>query len=890
MDFVIPTAIIVGGAMKNFDLLETKSTRRKFLQSASLFVAGGTLVGCSSDDSSGLVLNGALAREDYTPPMPDETNAKWIYPYCTMGCGGPCLNGILVKDGVILRHGTDTNNPDDPNYLQFRTCVKGRSLAKGYYGADRLRYPMKRKSWTPGNPNGQLRGKDEWERITWDQAYDYIKTELLRLVNTYGANSIATPRSRSNSLNALATKLGIPAPFAPNAFTSEGTQPMVMQCILGEKNIHTNNSDRMQFYKTKLLVLFGFNPAWSCNHQINQSMQKAKESGAKIIVIDPMYTHSSAALADQWIPIRPGTDSAFLTAVAHYMYTNNLHNQAFLDKYTVGFDSAHMPADAPAGAESYVDYLTGTRDGIVKDAAWATKICGVPVDVIERFAAEVATTSPAIWQASTSPCRTADGEQFPHAFFTVSWMTGNVGKEGAGTFHNYGRLYASSSKYPIGTARASRNVKAAGAKPCHHEEFYDAILTGEYTSGYDSATQTPIKTNCNIKGIWSVAGSAKGCFINQFRGVHNGLKAIRTLEFIVANDIFMTPVAQIADIILPDTSHWERGNQFHTSYKPDSMFYSEKVSEAFFEARNGAIVDYDLSVLFDAPIAKPDMQASFVNALYNTKITDTDGVQRPLVTFTQADLDSFGTYGEGKTPRHGLVTLEELRNRGMYTPPRKSGDAYDYIAYKDYIDDPVANPLDTPSGKMEIYSVTLAKTVESFAFNKKDPLPKYMPMQLGYESTFVNNDINDAKGPYPFQLFNFRRVNSGHTTMYSVKNLRNVMPHNIYIHTDDAAAKGIAQNDIVLVSTEHGKMIIRAYVSERIVPGVVALGEGAWFDFREENGELIDINGSVNVLSANLPNTTNVPYSNRVQIEKYTGSLTPEMWTQIVPVKEEGAK
>lgn len=866
----------------NFLLKNLGLSRRRFLQTVGL-LSVSPLAACSKANSTEDFIYGGDST-DYYPPVADETGAKWVHPYCTFGCGGPCLNNVLVKDGVLLRHGTDDFKKDDPNYIPYKTCVKGRSLRVGYYAADRLRYPMKRKNWNPGggeNSNGSLRGQDQWERISWEQAYEYITSEITRIKDAYGIKSIATPRCNSNFLKQLG------GAFVPNAFTSEGTQPMVMQCVLGEKQIHTANSDRLQFRKSKLLIMFGFNPAWSCNNNINMTLQDIKNHGVKIIVIDPMFTHSSAVLADQWIPIRPATDTAFLLGAAYYMIENNLHNQDFLNKYTVGFDKDHMPSGAAADAENFKDYILGTYDSVPKTPEWASKICGVPAEVIKEFAREAALTSPAIWYASTSNCRTHAGEQFTHAFFTVGWMTGNVGKEGAGVFHNYGRMYLQSSKYAIGTTALSRDVAAAGSKPCHHEEFYDAILTGKYTSGYNTETQEPVLSDCNIKMVYSIAAGSKGDFINQFRGVHKGLKALRSLEFIVTNDIFMSPLAQHADIVLPDTSHWERGPQFHVSYKPDVRFYSEQVSEPFFEAKNGAVVEVELAKKFGIDLPEVDMNKSFFDSLYNTKIVDEFGEQKPLVSFSEEDLASFGDYAQGKVPQHGEVSLLELKVNGMYTPKRYDNDAYDFIAYKSFIDNPEGSPLPTESGKMEIYCSKLANTVESYGFTKKDPLPKYFPIEYGYEATFKDNNIDGEKGDYPFQIFNFRRVNAGHSTLYNISALKEVMPHNIYINKADADSKGIAQNDIVLVSSQAGKLIIRAYVTERIAPGVVAMGEGAWFNMQEENGELIDIGGCVNTLSDSLPSGTNVPYNNIVNIEKYTGSLNPDVWEPIIPVSEE---
>ena len=193
----------------------------------------------------------------------------------------------------------------------------------------------------------------------------------------------------------------------------------------------TANNDRMRMRKAKLIVMWGVNSAVSSNGSPTYYYLQAKKAGAKFIFIDPLYNDTAMALADEWIPIRPGTDTTMLLGMAYHMIVNNLHDQAFLDKYCVGFDADHLPEGVDP-KENFKDYVLGTYDGQPKTPEWASKYCGVPPQKIRDLAQELATTHPAQIVTAGAPARINNGECLPHAMLTVAWMSGNTGYIGAG--------------------------------------------------------------------------------------------------------------------------------------------------------------------------------------------------------------------------------------------------------------------------------------------------------------------------------------------------------------------------------------------------------------------------------------------------------------------------
>src|SRR5690554_3758930 len=160
------------------------SMDRRTLLKWSAAVAGGLAVG-----SRGFGLVRAESSRAAARSAQGE-QGEWITAACWHNCGGRCLNKALVREGVVIRQKTDDTHPDSPDFPQQRGCARGRSQRKQVFGADRLKYPMKRKHWEPGGGRRELRGRDEWVRISWDEALDLVAGELKRIKETYGNKSI----------------------------------------------------------------------------------------------------------------------------------------------------------------------------------------------------------------------------------------------------------------------------------------------------------------------------------------------------------------------------------------------------------------------------------------------------------------------------------------------------------------------------------------------------------------------------------------------------------------------------------------------------------------------------------------------------------------------------
>lgn len=840
-------------------VLNTEISRRNFLKASAVATASLGLTGCGN--SLKKVTTSELTEED----------AKWVTAACWHNCGGRCLNKVLVKDGVVIRQKTDDTHPDSPDFPQQRACARGRSQRMQVFGPDRLRYPMKRKNWRPGDGGKrELRGIDEWERISWDEALDLVAAELKRIKETYGNKAILARNSAPllNAYGGCMTYWGC---------TSDGAWPKPQEFMNGGRSRGSN--DRLDLRNSKLIVLWGSNPIWSSAGNPTYNFKQAKEAGAKIIMVDPFYNDTAQVLADQWIPVRPSTDTALLLGMAYYMITNNLHDQEFLDKYCVGFDADHMPEGADP-KENFKDYVLGTYDGVPKTPEWASKHCGTDPDLIRSFAHEVAVTKPMTFSSSSAAARTYLGEQFCQAFLTVGWMTGNVGKPGAmvcsNNRHNTQSYGGPSLVRAGGTGSPSvpnplfMQPGFPGPDPFDTDwhgivwdEVWDAVITGEYTAGIRG------KQPCDIRMIWSIG---VGNELNQSTGLMKGIEAFRKVEFVVTSAHFLTTTAKYSDIVLPATTEWERLGGFLTG-NPEMIIHYRKVTEPLYEAKDDLWMHLEIGkrLGFDPKELDPlSEEQKLFNQIAGATVIKEDGSgYEPLVTITAQDIAELGVEG---TPQQGRIGYKEFVERGIYQVPRSPGDNYGYIDYKDFIDDPVNNPLNTESGKFQIHSQKLADTIAAYGWNKIAPIAKYQYVNEGYEDTFEDFE-KQIKGEYPLQLTTIHYPRRSHSSLDNVPWLREAFENRLIMHPSDAKVRGITKNDIVKITSKHGSVIRPVYLTERIMPGTLTLGQGTWAELDEETG--ICKAGATNVLNGGNPTGQGVQAYNtcKVQVEKYEGPL-----------------
>jgi anaerobic dimethyl sulfoxide reductase subunit A len=856
-------------------LSDTIMSRRSFMKWSA--VLGGTVV-----LAGGVATGLKVAQVSADTPAKE---GKWIPAACWGNCGGRCLNVAYVEDGVVTRQKTDDTHPDSPDYPQQRGCARGRSQRQRVYGADRLKYPMKRAHWQPGGGDKSLRGKDTWVRISWDEALDIVVSEYKRITAKYGAGSVLW------GTNAIAAAGGYINSWGS---TSSGTWAATGPAIIGAYDSAGN--DRLELRKSKLIVMWSTDPITSSGGNPCYNYLQAKKAGAKYIFVDPYYNNSAQVLADEWIPIRPGTDTAMLLAMGYVLITEDdpknkpLIDWDFMKRCTIGFDKTSLPEGADP-EENYKDYVLGLdasgkpapaghKNYPAKTPEWASEICGVPPEKIRSFAIECAQTTPVAFMESDASARINDAQTMGQAFMAIAAMIGSIGISGGGTGRTRHGTAGNVGPNLI-TAGAANTVNKAATNPIktniNNNEIWDAILNGEYTEALNKRTKVNIQFMYNTKGsrLQTTVGQAKG------------IQAYRKVEFVLTQDFHLTSSAKYSDLVLPVTTQWERDN-YVTNPNRDALFWMDKVVEPLFETKDDSWIDWQLGVklgVYDA--SKPeigDKQQSF-NKIAGATVLGEDGkTKETLVTITDADLKAMGVTGKAQT---GKVAIMEFKQKGSYQVPRKEGDNYGYIANKAFREDPEKNKLPTESGKLELHCRKLADSIKALGWSTIRPIPEYRPAARGYEATF-SDWKNKVKGQFPLQMYNKHYPRRSHSEFDNVLQLREAFPNEFAMNPIDAEARGIKNGDVVKITSTEGSCIRHVLTTARLMPGVTWLPHGAWVEFDETLG--VDKAGSDNFLEAGVPTVEGHMgfNSQNVQVEKWNGlRLVPDaQWPQRVPVKE----
>jgi anaerobic dimethyl sulfoxide reductase subunit A len=848
-------------------LTDTAISRRSFLKWSAVLGSTAALAG-------GLDL-GLKPVEAAKAAAPAE--GKWIPAACWHNCGGRCPIKAYVADGVVTRVKTDDTHADSPDYPQQRACLRGRSQRMQVFAADRIKYPMKRKNWAPGGGNKELRGKDEWVRISWDEALTIVANEIIRIKLKYGNEAIYAPGG-SEIQRTLAMFGGYVSNYGS---TSRGAWRTAQQPITGT-TAQSEMNDRFDLKNSKLIVMWGHNPAWSALGLPTYNFLQAKRAGAKFIFVDPFFSPSASIFADEWIPIRPATDTTMLLAMAYVMLTEDtpaapLIDWDFLDRCTVGFDKDHMPQGADP-KENFKDYVLGTYDKQPKTPQWAAQICGVPAEKIRSFALEVARTKPTAMLYGWNSARVEKAQHMCFAVVSVGAMTGNMGIPG-GSFGISCHTSASNggpSLVTLGSAGTPSIANPLSKISLCSNEHWDAIVSGKYTAGKGP------KKDINIQMIYH-GGSSK---LNQTQHVNKGIAAHRKVEFVVTHQYGLNSNAKYSDLVLPITTQWERYSNFQTGNR-ELLVWASQVVPPLYESKDDMWVAVEIAkrLGLDPAKVKPqsDAQETF-NIVAGCKAMKADGsAMETLVTITEDDIKEMGVTGK---PQQGRITLKQFREQGFYAIPRKDGDKLGYIHNQKFRQDPKANPLATKSGKLQIHSQEVADLVTNAGWNQGYPIAIYDPPTEGYEATF-KDWAKQIKGDYPLQMCNIHYPRRSHSVLDNVTWLREAWPQEIMMNPIDAEARGIKNGEYIRVFNKNGSVVRPVLVTPRARPGVVFLGEGAWPEMDEQGNDLA---GATNTLCGDYASGPDIESWQAcvVQAEKWTGKpLEPDyIWSPRIPIKE----
>ena len=700
-------------------------------------------------------------------------------------CGGKCKINITAAEGCALRISTD----DSDNDPQIRACVRGRSYRRTYLTPKRLRYPMKRIG---------ARGEGKFKRISWAEAAKEIADMIRVTGEKYGPESRFVMYATGNCAvvkgsDVIRRILNLNGGFLGyyNSYSSAASS-YVKPYIYGASGGGNTESDMLN---SKLLILWGHNPAETIFGSLrNYYLAEAKTRGIPIIVIDPRQSDTALALADEWIPIRPSTDGALAVAMAYVIVEKGLHDLDFLHRFCLGFDEETLPEGAPEGS-SYLSYLLGVPDGIPKTPAWGESVTGVPAETIERLAVLYASTKPAAILPGLGPQRHGNGEQGTRAIAALACLTGNVGRSGG------------SAGVP-GPAPARPGIsfpKGETAYPGLIPSFlWPRALcgAGELTARKDGLKGVE-RLNSDIRLLFNIAGNI---LVNQHSDINKTTQLLRredVCDMIVVSDVFMTPSARYADILLPAVSLLECNNITMPWNNDDHLMCNARAVDPLFET----MPDYEWGLLIAEELG--------VGEAYSEGRRTQDEWLEYL-------------YAEHMKKEPELPDYETFRKRGGWQYRLREPK----ISFRENIENGV--PFRTPSGKIELYS----ERIGSIGDPELSAVPAYIPAPEGPE------DI--GKSRYPLQLIGYHTKRRCHSIHDNNPWLEEVDPPALWIHPEDAAARGIADGQMIEAFNDRGIVVIPAKVTGRIMKGVVAMSQGGWYTPDREGK---DRRGSINVLT-----------------------------------------
>ncbi|HMH49149.1 MAG TPA: molybdopterin-dependent oxidoreductase [Candidatus Acidoferrum sp.] len=686
---------------------------------------------------------------------------------CGHNCGGRCVVNAHVRDGRIVRISTDPRKWTS-EVPPLHACVRGFGQLERVNHPDRLLHPLRRTG---------PRGTGQFERIGWDEALDEVAAQMVRVRDTYGPAAIldcsrtgSTSMLHSGRLNVqrLLHRFGGCTELWSN-LSAEAEVFAVKHTYGGEYK--SSGREPTDYVNSRLIVMWGWAPGdGTFGTGTLQYLKLAKKHGTRVVCVDPRRTRTSWELADEHVFIRPSTDTAALIAMAFVIASEGLHDQAFLDRFVLGFDEATLPAGAPAGS-SYRSYLFGLTDGVRKTPEWAAGITGVPAETIRRLAVALATEKPSALHCGYAPGRTYQGEQFHRAAYALAAMTGSVGVTGGNSGVSNGACGRSGIKsLPFGENPVNARVASS--------MLADVLARGK-SGGYPA----------DIKLVYSAAGD----LFNQCPNVNKTIAAAQSLEFMVAHEHFITPTARYADIVLPATTFWER-NDMHTPWAGAGHYviFMQQAIPPVGECRN----DLDICA---------DLARRLGIEGYNDK-TEEEWL-RELSAGVIDDFDTFRAQGLARLPAPD-----------------------DAVAHAAQIRD--GKPFATPSGKIEIYSTTLAAQPDPYGLGPIPPIPTWTP------------DTVDAR--HPLRLLTPKSRARTHSIHGNQPVLARADRDDVWMHPADAAARGIVDGQRVRVFNDRGATALPVRVTDRIAPGVVSIKEGAWFT-ADETGA--DTRGCANVLT-----------------------------------------
>jgi len=661
--------------------------------------------------------------------------------FCMMGCGVL----VYLRDGKPVRVEGDPDYPVNKGVL----CPIGMASLEYLYHPDRLKHPLKRAG---------KRGSGKWQRISWDEALDTIAAELTKTKEKYGAESIVFIRGgakgyQDNYLARFANVFGTP--------NVPSTAPICHVPRVRASEITCGFMPNPDYeYPPACIVMWGVN-AYATAIANSKREIAALQKGSKLVVIDPAETEYTRR-SDIWVRVRPSSDLALALGMINVIINEKLYDGDFVDRWTVGFDQleAHVQ-----------DYPPGK----VGEITW------VPAETITEAARVYATSKPACIAWGNGIDTNIDNFQCARAISILRAITGNIGRPGGDV------QWSPSGIVP----RGSPDLVQQDALPADMRTKWISARDGILPTVSYALPQTIVKAMIEadpypVRAAYIPGGS----LLHTYSNAQETRRALESLDFLVVSDFFMTPTAELADIVLPVATYLET----------DSLLES----------------------LYSSTVGVIQKVAQIGECWSDYRIWKELAQRLGLGDYFWDDERGFLDY----LLKPAGLTFDEFRKVRVISGSKQ---------YRNY----ERNGFKTPSGKVELYSDRL----KEWGF---DPLPLYRePLESPYSEPELAKE-------YPLVFTNHKLAYYKHSAGRQIATLRGSHPEPLVtIHTETAGKLGIAEGDWVYIETKRGRIKQKATLTPNIDPRVVMVDYGWWFPEKEDSELHGWAESNINVLTDN---------------------------------------
>ncbi|WP_375001431.1 molybdopterin-dependent oxidoreductase [Aeromicrobium sp. CTD01-1L150] len=682
------------------------------------------------------------------------------------------------------------NLPDDP---------EGAAASAGLHEVVehelRIKRPHVREGWLRHGPGGERprRGAERFVEVSWEHAYGLVATELERVRHQHGDASVfggsygwSSAGRFHHAQSQIHRFLAVDGGYTSSRHSySVGAQEVVLPHVIGGSGMAMfdwNPAWATIAENTELVLAFGGAPLKNTlvnqgglrRHHAQEAQQACADAGTRFVCISPVKDDLDASLRAEWIPIRPGTDTALMLAMAHWLITTGREDVDFLSRCCVGY-------------ERFRDYVLGRHDGLAKSPPWAEQVCGVPSEVIEELAEDAATVRSLV-SVTWSLQRAQHGESTYWAAVTLAAMLGSMGRPGGGFAAGL------SATHGIGIHRGSMGAASFPRVRNPVESFIPVSRISDMllSPGQPLEFNGQVVTYPDVRLVYWAGGNP----FHHHQDLNKLLRAWNVPETVVVHDSWWTPVARHADIVIPVATTLERDDIVAGS-RDTALLPLRRVVEPV----AGVPTDFEAFGQIAALRGRGDQ--------FDEGLTEQQWIERLYEETSRrvrergVDLPSFAEFWESEGVSVPLAT-----------PSR-------WDVFGDLRADPVAHPLQTPSGRVEIYSATVA----SFGYEE---CPGHASWQEPDE--WLGGADRDGA---TLHLLSHQPKGKIHSQLdFSEASLRHKVDGReaVRLHPDTAAALGIADRDVVRLSNRRGSCLAVAVLVQDLHPRVALMATGGWWD------------------------------------------------------------